>query len=102
MSGIRKESSEQTAGTLATRPDLADLIREVVTQSRLGTATGWKTFDRSDWRVPGFDMGTGTALMHFAGFAHAKPRPLIMDDDVLAGLADAVSPSPRSSPGDPL
>jgi hypothetical protein len=87
--GTGAESAALVAATMAGNPDFADRISEIILQARLGIATGWKIFATAEYKIEGIDMGIGTALMHFSAFQHCQPRPLVMNNDVLAGLADA-------------
>lgn len=67
-------------------PDLATTVDEIVTASRRDAASGFGSlFAAGKTRIPWLGIAFGTKVVHFAGYAHTKPPPLILDKRVYLG-----------------
>jgi hypothetical protein len=69
----------------------AEKLRAIVAATRdEGAGPGWTAL-LSSHKIDGLGMSFGTKLLYFAGFTTShRPRPLILDERVRAGLAQVV------------
>jgi hypothetical protein len=72
-------------------------VKTIREEARRSASRGWTALFDKHSKVPGLSGSFGTKLVHFAGWRHTPaPRPLILDDNVAAALADAGIAVPRT------
>lgn len=88
-------------GAMLSCDALADVVTDIVDASRLGAAPGFRAlFDaRGHTRIPWLGIAYGTKVVHFAGYRHADPPPLILDKRVFLGAAALDGNLPVPDPG---
>jgi len=68
------------------REDVDDHVSDMITASRQDPASGFRSlFVGGKPRIPWLGIAYGTKVVHFAGYDHANPRPLILDKRVFIG-----------------
>ena len=67
------------------RPQLTEIIRQTRAS---GASADWSAF-QVDQHIAGLGPAFGSKLLYFAGYRHSlRPRPLVLDDNVLCALND--------------
>jgi hypothetical protein len=73
-------------GAMLRRDGVAGIVSDVIQASRQGPAPGFRAlFDSGRPRIPWLGIAYGTKVVHFAGYQHADPAPLILDKRVFLG-----------------
>lgn len=78
--------------------DVASTTTDIVTASRSSAASGFTSlFEGGKPRIPWLGIAYGTKVVHFAGYDHAEPPPLILDQRVWIGsqALDGKTPVPN-------
>jgi len=82
-------------------PDVEAVTQSIIEASRRSPREGFSSLFRGGrTRIKYLGIAFGTKLVHFAGYDHAKPQPLILDKRVYAsavrlGLTDVI-PNPET------
>ncbi|CAA0138217.1 Uncharacterised protein [Mycolicibacterium vanbaalenii] len=75
--------------SLLQSPPVENISRIVELTRTAGAEAGWYAL-HNNHKIPGLGYAFGTKLLHFAGYQHSlRPRPLILDLNVLLALHDA-------------
>lgn len=64
-------------------PNVTDVTNDIIRASRIDCASGFSAlFDNGKSRIRQLGIAFGTKVVHFAGYEHADPPPLILDKRV--------------------
>lgn len=79
--------------------DLTEVLTDIIEASRLGPFHGFTAlFHGGKPRVPWLGIAYGTKVVHFAGYDHAEPKPLILDKRVWIGSQALTEKPPAPDP----
>jgi 8-oxoguanine DNA glycosylase-like protein len=79
-------------------PGADAIVREIVAAARMDAGRGFSAlFARGRSRISSLGIAFGTKVVHFAGYDHAEPRPVILDARVFAAahILDPLAPVPN-------
>lgn len=81
-------------------PEFETVTREVIEAARRDAGDGFGALfdDRGRARINSLSIAFGTKVVHFAGYDHAHPKPLVLDKRVYAGSRDLDDPAPVPDP----
>lgn len=81
-------------------PDVAAVTRDIIDAARRDAADGFVALfdDCGRARIKSLNIAFGTKVVHFAGYDHTHPKPLVLDRRVYAAARGLDDPAPVPNP----
>lgn len=80
-------------------PDVDTIVTDIIAAARTDAGDGYSAlFARRRTRISSLGIAFGTKVVHFAGYDHATPRPLVLDARVYAAVQSLEPSAPVPDP----